>query len=178
MPTNRTRRTRSRREGLLTWWEKEYMLHGRVVSEGSAEDYNRYRWACLGREPWVTVKWGEHHDAILAEWIDEHPGTRPWVWWELDSPRLPAVGDGRYDDGKRPEPRQRVGGTGGEPTHQGVTFGIPDGWGNDDFDPSDPPTFESQASYLDRHGLLTKAERRALQKLPNAFQPENILAFI
>ena len=29
-------------------------------------------------------------------------------------------------------------------------------------DPDDPPRFESQASYLKRHGLLTKAEEKQL----------------
>jgi hypothetical protein len=31
------------------------------------------------------------------------------------------------------------------------------------FDPDDPPTFETEAEYLDRHGLLTDAERAALR---------------
>jgi hypothetical protein len=154
------------------------MFYGLTPAADAAKGSKPNVWACVGLEPWVVLKWAEHKGTLLAEWTEAHPGTRPWVWWELDSPRLPAVGDGHYDDGKRPEPRQRVGGTGGEPTHSGVTFGLPSGWCDDDFDPSDPPTYESQASYLDRHGLLTEAERRALQKLPNGFQPENILVFI
>jgi|GEM_PF-3529183 len=178
MPTNRLKRARSRREGGLEWWEKEFMFYGRVLKEDGRKSCRPYLWPCLCHERWLAPKWAEHRDALLAEWIDEHPGTRPWVWWELDSPRLPAEGNGDFDDGKRPEPRQRVGGTGGEPTHQGVTFGIPDGWRDDDFDPSDPPTYESQAVYLARHGLLADAERRALQRLPQAFHPENISAFI
>ena len=35
--------------------------------------------------------------------------------------------------------------------------------------PADPPLFESEASYLDRLGLLTKAERQALTAAD--FQP-------
>lgn len=38
--------------------------------------------------------------------------------------------------------------------------------------PNDPPAFESQAAYLDRHGLLTEAERRRLPV--DAFTPERI----
>jgi len=34
--------------------------------------------------------------------------------------------------------------------------GLPQAW--DGFDPANSPTFESQASYLERHGLLTKHE--------------------
>lgn len=36
-------------------------------------------------------------------------------------------------------------------------------------DPADPPRFESEATYLDRHGLLTAAERRRLPA--DAFVP-------
>lgn len=41
------------------------------------------------------------------------------------------------------------------------------------YDPANPPRFESQASYLDRHGLLTTAERRRLPA--DAFAPELIV---
>jgi hypothetical protein len=30
------------------------------------------------------------------------------------------------------------------------------------FNPSDPPVYEAQASYLDRHGLFLRGERRRL----------------
>lgn len=172
MPTNRTRRTRTRREGVLENWEKEFLLYGRVLKEDGRKSCRPYLWPCLCHERWLAPKWAEHRKGLLSEWIEDHPGTRPWCWWELDSPRLPVVGDGDPYDGKRPEPRQRVGGTGGEPTHSGVTFGLPDGWCEGDFNPSDPPVYESQAVYLDRHGLLTEAERRALKKVPGAFDPE------
>jgi len=32
-------------------------------------------------------------------------------------------------------------------------------------DPNDPPTFESQAAYLKRHGLLLAGEERRLRKV-------------
>ena len=41
-------------------------------------------------------------------------------------------------------------------------------------DPDDPPTFESQAAYLKRHGLLTAAEVRWLDKHPEALEPEAV----
>ena len=41
------------------------------------------------------------------------------------------------------------------------------------YDPEDPPIFESQAAYLDRHGLLTAPERKALG--PDAFEPEPVI---
>ena|GEM_PF-1207906 len=39
-------------------------------------------------------------------------------------------------------------------------------------DPDDPPTFESQASYLDRHGLLSQVEKIYLKKHPELLEPE------
>ncbi len=78
------------------------------------------------------------------------------------------------------------------------SYGIPDSWltpdevelysgrrrdvhgelipiGRSDFagkaiDPKNPPVFESQASYLDRHGLLTSEEKRRLR--PRDYEPE------
>jgi hypothetical protein len=38
------------------------------------------------------------------------------------------------------------------------------------FDPDNPPRFESQASYLDRHALLLPSERRRLRR--EDFEPE------
>jgi hypothetical protein len=39
-------------------------------------------------------------------------------------------------------------------------------------DPNDPPTFESQAAYLKRHGLFLAGEERRLKK--SDFEPETV----
>jgi hypothetical protein len=39
-------------------------------------------------------------------------------------------------------------------------LGVPDSWAG--WDPADPPTFETEAEYLEHHGLLAPEERRAL----------------
>jgi len=41
-------------------------------------------------------------------------------------------------------------------------------------DPEDPPVFESEAAYLQRHGLLTPAEVKYLTKHPEALEPETV----
>src|SRR5512134_1805319 len=33
------------------------------------------------RDDWEAVR-----EAVLAEWIELHPGTRPWAWWVYDAP--------------------------------------------------------------------------------------------
>jgi hypothetical protein len=39
-------------------------------------------------------------------------------------------------------------------------------------DPNDPPVFESEATYLDRHGLLSAEEKKHLAKHPELLEPE------
>jgi hypothetical protein len=132
------------------------------------------------RELWKT--WGP---AVLAKWLRDRPGTRPALWWKYDAPRLPDKGTGAYwDGGKLPEPRRRLGGRGRTKAEEAggkLVFllnnfcGIPANGENWAFyDPSDPPQYESQASYLQRHGLLSHEEGEALKTRPEAFEPEII----
>jgi hypothetical protein len=52
-----------------------------------------------------------------------------------------------------------------------LAFGIP---AFEQIDGADPPTFESQPSYLERLGLLTDGERAQLG--PEAFEPDVLAA--
>lgn len=119
--------------------------------------------------------WQEFGALVLARWVDEAPGTRPALWWQYDAP----------------EPRRRVGGI-GRPLHEFTAYvvryayGVPIDWPEDDpdlpaefrppcaalIDPNDPPLFESQAAFLDRHDLLSPAERDSLDA--SAFDPEPV----
>ena len=142
-------------------------------------------------EPERGKDWQAVKDDIIATWIAEHPGTRPFAWWQYDSPG----------------PRSRVGGI-GTPAHEVLAYvpafnrGIPTKWvsrfdveyyngrakdihGNrigaeyteghfpyDAIDPADPPRFESEASYLRRLGLFLPGEEKRLTDAD--FQPEVI----
>lgn len=156
----------------------------------------------------LRAAWDSARDEVLAEWIRDHPGTRPWAWWRFDAPREPLTlaPDRIWRDEDRTLPhRRRVGGV-GTPWHEvwgcALDFdrGIPTQWfdawmikyyngrakdvhGNrigteyhdgflvaDAFDPADPPRFESEATYLERHGLLAPGERERLTEAD--FQPE------
>jgi hypothetical protein len=108
--------------------------------------------------------WNLHRDVILAEHVKESPGTRPELWWKYDAPRQPTgTFPGAWYDGNLPQPRERLGGI-GTPAYEcrsvapTFAYGIPDIWV--DMDEDDPPTFESQAAYLKRHGLLLAGEQR------------------
>lgn len=153
--------------------------------------------------------WNEVRDEILADWIANSPGTRPSFWWRFDAPRQ-RLGNfpGCYYDGKLPEPRVRLGGT-GTPDFEvlnyvpSYSYGIPDGWVSQwdesyyngrshdihgerigteyeeghfagvAIDPGDPPRYESEASYLERHGLFLPGEKRRLRKAD--FEPDLVM---
>ena len=128
-------------------------------------------------DEWERARdWQLIRDDLLRDWIREHAGTRPFAWWRYDSPG----------------PRRRAGGTGDViPAYDhpmSLKFGIfrksafvdarllvavaPVGAGLTPFDENDPPSFESEAAYLDRHGFLSATERKALP--PDAMDPEVI----
>jgi hypothetical protein len=148
------------------------------------------------RDVWLAIR-----DELLPQWIKERPGTRP-SWWFLFDPECPRVSaedikrhgwEGWLFLEYTPDLRRRVGGT-GDPDylHSAVSpdfdCGVPTGfvtasdveWHREEgeefagvpLDPKDPPAYESQATYLDRHDLLIPAERRRLGK--KAFEPETV----
>jgi len=123
--------------------------------------------------------WREVEADVLGYWIPLHPGTRPRLWWQYSAPRIPAgswdvVAD-TYMDGALPEPRLQISGAPSAPSDTGLNVcpwfecGLPRLW-QQGFDAGDPPTFESQATYLKRHGLLTREEQRQLSE--QDFKPE------
>lgn len=110
----------------------------------------------------LQTAWDASRDAVLAEWVQTTPGTRPAHWWLFDAP----------------EQRQRIGGK-GTPCHEALahapafSLGIPADWVSDHwitdrgvkaerFDPTDPPAYESQAAFLKRHKLFLSGEERRL----------------
>ena len=132
-------------------------------------------------------------DEILAAWTADAPGTRPSFWWKFDAPRQPlGTFPGCFWDGKLPEPRRRLGGI-GTPSHECLAYkphydyGLPAHWvkkwesdyynSEGDFegvaiDPENPPKYESEAAYLERHALFLPGEKKRLQKAD--FEPELI----
>ena len=120
----------------------------------------------------------QHGDRFLAEFIAEHPGQRPAWWWHFN-----------VADNGEPLLRQRIGGV-GESSGEWVSYGVPRDWitladKTEDrtwpgkplasgmaVDPNNPPLFESEATFLDRHDMLVKGERARLK--PEDFEPEAI----
>lgn len=114
--------------------------------------------------------WLRHRDAVLAAWIENFPGSRPSGWWRWDAPG----------------PRQRCGGIGfpwSDVLHLGVpaqwNYGRQRGLGPNPpraVDPAHPPTYESEATFLARHGLLSPSEKRRLRA--DDYRPISILEIL
>ncbi len=90
------------------------------------------------REDWET-----HREEMLAKWIAEHPGSRPFCWWMFDAPTRRETIDGSVHPFDRPERKSLC----------ELFFGVPRivvGEGC--------VRYESQRHYLTRLGLLTSDE--------------------
>lgn len=155
MPSTRKRVSRA---GKNDDWMVSCHFYGHCRTKYAEKDRRK----CLQLTVWdrqtpLSV-WADVSDELLPKFIREHPSTRPWSWWRKDAP----------------EPRLRVGGSGRRERNASLEFGLPtDAWFKD-VDPDNPPTYESQAAYLQRLGLLTAPEKRWLTDHPEALQPEAI----
>lgn len=109
--------------------------------------------------------WRELRAGLLADWIAEHPGTRPYAWWTFDAPERRRRIDGQphpFDNAERIAKVEHwrrdypdVAGREACKLYYGMPVCL---MTRDDFDAE----YESEADYLDRLGLLTDNERAAL----------------
>jgi hypothetical protein len=164
MPTRR--RPISRRPGAgagLEEWQTRLLLEG----DGRLDADERERWGDSEALLWVDddrrAAWEEIRHDVLEAWVATRPGTRPWAWWAFDAPR---VARGREHACVA---RLRLGGGGIAKRDAAAVmddgeFGVPALWVDGTLDPDDPPVFESQAAYLERHGLLMPGERERLRR--------------
>lgn len=127
--------------------------------------------------------WQAGGELVVMDWIARYPGSRPSWWWYFSAPRMSQDEIARRGWGGVTQTehlcdlRQRIGGT-GIPDYEApdlrilprLRCGIP--VRHFGVDPADPPQYESQASYLRRHGLLTADEAARLTR--RDFAPETI----
>lgn len=170
-----------------------FLSDGLLGSPPAQFDYQTFR--LEGDREARRKLWDAHRSEILAAWIRECPGTRPALWYEFDAPRMSRVDlawhgwEYDYFAAHLCDPRKRVAGI-GDPAAEHLAYvpylpyGIPDRWITEEdlkiwpglkataFNPDDPPKYESEAAYLDRHGLLLPEEKRQLKR--EDFEPEII----
>ena len=110
-----------------------------LLADGDADECENplSEFALQGRELWEV-----YGDSILTEWVRHSPGCRPWPWWAFEAPalRLRLGGAGRPEWEEYPNMARRY------------AWGLPVRWRGG------KPIFETQAAYLERHGLLLAGE--------------------
>jgi hypothetical protein len=123
--------------------------------------------------PTAAELWKMHGPTFLAEHIKAYPGTRPAAWWRFESL-----------DNDEPLVRLKVGGVGTPWGNHQMAYGLPLVWVTEEnktwwggapgpaIDPANPPLYESEATFLDRNGMLVKGERARLK--PEDFAPESV----
>lgn len=88
MPTTRkrTRRARVAAED----WMLEFLKFGRVLRPDGSRSPRPFlfdrRWDGPFCRAAAREMWNEKRDALMASWVQERPGTRPWAWWTFDAP--------------------------------------------------------------------------------------------
>ena len=152
MPTNRKRTRRPRQKEA---WITEYLLYGYYTLPSGERSIKKS--LLYGETP--VPPWADVRDELLPGWIEAHPCTRPFAWWNEETP----------------EPRRRIGGSGDPKGHVRLEFGVtaPNTWWAR-VSPGDPPAYESQAAFLERHNFLTAAEKKWLAQHPEALEHEKI----
>jgi hypothetical protein len=157
---------------------------------GEADEHDAAIFNLSGSDAKIDANWLDCQDKIMSDWTVKNPCSRPWAFWRNAEPRKRIGGIGT--------PSSEV-----LAIAPSFEYGIPGHWvkpfdvsyyngravdihgqkigsfSEGDFsgraiDPADPPRFESQAVYLDRHGLLTATERAYLKRHPELMAPEAV----
>jgi hypothetical protein len=143
----------------------------------------------------IEATWSLWKEVIVTEWAKAHPGTRLDSWWQREAPgprqRVGGVGTPKpevlawlprywhglpmdwvsqdetdiYNGRSLDFQGHRLTRADGTPYREGDFRGLPP-------DPRNPPKYESEATFLDRNGLLLPAERRRLR--PADFAPVTV----
>jgi hypothetical protein len=194
MPTTRRRRRQVLREPLSPAL-RHWLETGELGDPETAGFLEMFTLTHRGQRAALVRWWRASCDEIVRDWIAAHPGTRPHGWWEFDSPepqrcRLGGIGTPAHECLAH-APLFRFGlplawvdrfsaeyYTGRARDIHGNRIGTAYANRAEPFqgraiDPQDPPRYESEAAFLDRHGLLSAAERMALPA--DALKPEVIL---
>ena len=176
MPTTRTRRQRTREVIEFDATIEQFLFTGEAPEgENPGRDLKVSRFFDQGEK--IRLAWEQHREFLLSEWVKKNLCSRPWSWWRFDSPREQIEG---WPDHERfySAQRQRLGGKGQTTSEKypavvpSYERGLPSSWAEINRD--DPPRFESETVHLQRHGLLTAAEEKYLQKHPELLEPERI----
>lgn len=130
----------------------KFLLDGIYPPLGSPELFEAWQLR-FNRNGCARDLWNRIRSQALPAFIRKNPGRRPWAWWKFDSP----------------EPRRAIGAD-GQPIRIEWQRGSIYFFGM--HRSSRYSQFESEATYLKRHGLLSEAEEKRLK--PADFKPVQI----
>ncbi len=125
----------------LTFHERRFLRFGFAIVRALLDDPA----VLLG--PWET-----HRQELLADWIEERPGTRPWGFYFFEAPSPRRILERKSAPAGFIDPPLAVA------YHDWLRL-------------------ESEPAYLERHGLLTAAEtaRLGLGAFEDVWVPESAL---
>jgi hypothetical protein len=149
----RVLRKTKRRSAGYNEWHVEHLKTGIEFLDFGFGRNEEFREA-EAREAWEIMR-----EKLLADWIREAPGCRPWGWWQWDAPQ-PARRE-RIDGGVHPHDNKarslhvaRVDNPNFWKVAYRLTFGLPSCY----IPPFDngikTEWFEPEWSFLQRHNLL------------------------
>ena len=134
MPTNRHYRTKLRRQQIdeLNRSLEYELLHGKPLFPFPGSTFDD--------DDLMLRAWELHRERLLAEWLDAHPGTRPFAWWKFEA--VPKHGERRLTtDGEAILPYREAWEKHGILHTRTI-----------------PPMQELEIEYLRRHGYLLDGE--------------------
>lgn len=130
----------------------------------TGHDYPLHRQGPTPDDAWLRAAWLELRDDLLAAHVRKSPGSRPWAWWRWSAPELRCRRlDSDVHPFDNPERLERVareklaGNVWFVQAAAELPFGVPRLLiVLDDF----AAQYESEADFLERHGLLSQTEKR------------------
>jgi hypothetical protein len=113
----------------------------------------------------TRLAWDRCKERVLAEFIKEHPGCRPWHWWRFDGPQEPRRvmrADVPCEAGFHNKPFNV----------EDTDFGLWMNWW-----PLCDVVYESQAAFLKRHNLLAEGEEERANFGPELVRYKSYVPF-
>jgi len=139
MPSRRRRRRRTRadQDGGL----RMYLLTGRFPGD----DFRHYVEGAPDVQRDAEAAWQVVGAALTADWVAEHPGSRPFAWWLFQAPELRRERPGRVAALCKQFGWQSV-----PADFRGPRYGMAN--------PRFPELYETETEYLARLNLLLPGE--------------------
>ena len=151
-------RRRAARVETVPEWVSSYLLDGEAPAEGSADHGPYVAAVFLSGPSGARDLWAQHEVELLARWVAQHPGSRPWAWWRF------SAAEGRRQTSGAPIMRGAL--------HDQVDAeGLPQAL---NYFAHGAVGFESQAACLKRLGLLVEGEGARVTR--SQFRPRTVKA--